>query len=232
MPEDPALFERHASDWWNERSAAFRSLHRIQRFRMARLEEWCGPFAGLRVVDLGCGGGLFAEAIAARGARVIGIDRGPRSLAAARQKPGGARAHYVQADLCRTPLRSQSADLVLLADVVEHVDDVAAAVAEAARLLRPGGRLFVNTLNRTLRARLLAVTLSESLRLVPPGTHDPRKFVQPVELLRHATTAGLELVRLEGESPRILSTIRHWAIEVRSSRDLSVLYSALFEKSA
>src|SRR5262249_10368653 len=166
------------------------------------------------VVDLGCGGGLMGVPLAENGVRVLGVDRSAPALreAAARKAP---RALFVCADLQRLPLRDGCADLALLCDVLGHVDDVGATVAAAARLLRPGGGLFVHTINRTLRARLLAVVLGEGLGLIPRGTHDPRRFVRPQELEALARVHGLAAERWYGERPRLLATLRTRTVQLR-----------------
>ena len=138
----------------------------------------------------------------------------------------------VRSSITATPLADASADVVLLADVLEHIEAPADAIAEAARILRPGGHLFVNTIDRSLRARLLAIWLGEGLGLIPRGTHRWRRFIRPRELVAMARQLGLTCVRLVGETPRLLATLRRWTIELRASRDTSVGYAALFEKPA
>ena len=119
---------------------------------------------------------------------------------------------------------------MLLADVVEHVPQWPSSILEAARLLRPGGVLYVNTINRTWRARYVAVRLAEGLGLVPRGTHDPALFVRPRELCAIADMAGLRCHRIEGEAPRLITTLRQRAIHLKASRSLAVAYAALFVK--
>lgn len=243
---DLSIYERHAGEWWDPRSAAFRSLHSVNEFRTELLCEWLGgagarALAGQVVVDLGCGGGLLAAPLLAAGARVVGVDRSLGSLRAATARlgtdsplraPATPAGCFVHGDLLQAPLADRSADLVLLADVLEHVDSVAAALGEAARLLRAGGLLYVNTINRTWRARLLAVEVAERLALVPRGTHDARKFVAPAELRLAAARHGLRLLRTQGESVDLLRTARRWAIALRRSEDLSIGYSALLVKES
>lgn len=227
---DLTLYDRHGDAWWDPDARAFASLRRVNAFRFGLLESWCGSWLrGARVVDLGCGGGLLAEPLAARGAHVLGIDTSLPSLrcAAARHRP---RCRYVRGDLLSAPVRSDWADLVLLADVLEHVDDPRAAVAEAARIVAPGGHLYVNTINRTRRARWLAVHLAEGVGLVPRGTHDADMFVTPDELSDYARGAGLTQVSVAGEAPDLWATVRHRAITLRHSRSLAVGYGALFAK--
>jgi 2-polyprenyl-6-hydroxyphenyl methylase/3-demethylubiquinone-9 3-methyltransferase len=227
---DLDLYERRAGEWWDERSHAFRSLHGVNRFRARLVGEWLGErLRGARVVDLGCGGGLLARAMLAGGASVVGIDLSHASLRAAREHLDGSSL-FVQGDASRAPVSTGCADLVLLADILEHMIDPAAALREAARLLRPGGLAYVNTINRGWRARLLAVTVAEGLGLVPRGTHDPALFIKPEELERAAASVGLALVRLQGEAPDLLRTVRRWTIELTKSASPAVIYSALLEK--
>lgn len=235
---DLTIYDTHATEWWNEASPEFRSLHRVQRLRASILDEWAGDeIVGRRVVDLGCGGGLMSEALAERGATVVGIDRSVPSLRAARDHVGsrpdadiGARVRYVVGDLRRVPLPASWADGVVLADVLEHLDRPHEALDEAARLLRTGGWLYASTINRTWRARALAVHLAEGLGFIPKGTHDPRLFVRPDELRRIALDRGLLVERLVGEVPDLWSAVRHRAVEMRSGRSTAIAYSVLLRK--
>jgi 2-polyprenyl-6-hydroxyphenyl methylase/3-demethylubiquinone-9 3-methyltransferase len=226
---DLTLYERHANAWWDPRSAAFRSLHAVNEYRVDLLRDWLGTrLDGLVVVDVGCGGGLLGLPLTRAGARIVGVDLSRGSLrTAARHVAGG----FACGDAQRLPLRTGAADIVLLADVIEHVPSPARALAEAARLLRPGGLCFVNTISRTRRATWLAVRIAEGLRLVPPGTHDPEMFVAPDELRRLAGAAGLVPRALQGESVDLWRTLRRRAITLRRGADLSVGYSCLFAKA-
>lgn len=225
---DLELYERHAGEWWNPRSAPFRSLHSVNEHRLSVLRAWLGGrFDGRVVADLGCGGGLLARPLAEAGARVVGLDLSAASLAQAKAR---VRGGFLRADALALPLAAHSVDIVLLADVLEHVADRRRVLREAARVLRPGGVAFVNTLNRTWKARVLAVQLAEGVRLIPRGTHDAELFVRPDELARDAWSAGLVLEALQGESVDVLRTLRRWAIALRASGDTSVGYSALLRK--
>jgi 2-polyprenyl-6-hydroxyphenyl methylase/3-demethylubiquinone-9 3-methyltransferase len=243
---DLTLYERHAAEWWEPGSRWFRSLRSVNEFRFGLLEQWLGPrLRGARVIDLGCGGGFLAEPLARAGARVIGCDLSAASVAAARRHAersdeaqsdgadaprGGAVAppRYVRADAIHPPFRERSADLVLLADVLEHLHEPSAAVHAAAALLRPGGHLYVNTISRSLRARLVAVTLAEGLGLIPRGTHDARLFIRPDELDRWSEAAGLERVRRVGESVRLAKTLATWTVHLRANETDRMAYSVLF----
>lgn len=227
---DLSIYEQRASEWWDPTSRAFRSLHSVNALREALLAGWLGDrLRGARTVDLGCGGGVLARGLARRGARIVGIDRSPKSLLAAAEHVAGS---FLVGDLRAVPLRTGVADVAILADVLEHVEEPRRAVAEAARVLKPGGMLYVNTINRTRRARWLAVHLAEGLGLVPRGTHDPALFVTPAELRHYGEQHGLQLLRIQGEPVRLLRTLRRWTIELAPGDDVSVSYSALFSRGA
>ncbi len=229
IPNDLDLYEREAHEWWNSCSHAFRSLHAVNEFRKGVLTRWLGDrHDGRTVVDLGCGGGLLSKFFVDAGARVAGIDVSRKSLVVARDR---VDAHFAQGDAQRTPFADATADIVLLSDVVEHVASPAAAMAEAARILRRGGSLFLSTLNRTHRARVLGVWIAEGLGLVPRGTHDADMFVTPEEVERWGRAHGLALVHIQGESIALRSTIRNWTVALRRGENCSVTYCALLRKA-
>ena len=231
MRNDLGIYERHAKLWWDSRSPWFRSLHGVNEFRTQLLRRWIkGPWNSLAIVDLGCGGGLLAETFAKEGAAVVGLDLGFHSLREARRHADerSLPVRYVHGDARHCPISGESADVVLLADILEHIGDYRRALAEAARIAKPGGRIYVNTISRTWKARWLAVGLAETLRLIPPGTHDPALFIRPSELEAVGLACGLRLTAIQGEAPRIFSTLRHWRVRLRRSTDVSVAYSALF----
>lgn len=214
--------------WWDPACRAFRSLRSVSTFRLELLHRWLpGSWRRRLVVDLGCGGGLLGVPLAAAGATVVGVDLARTALQAAAQR-GQAGFLPVAGDLGAAPIADRSADLVLLADVLEHVADPGAVVAAAARLLRPGGHLFVNTIHRTLQSRLFAITLGEGLGFIPRGTHRWRQFVTPTELDTSAQRAHLRLVRRTGERPLLGATLRQGAVVLRESSSLAVGYAALY----
>lgn len=230
MPaNDLSIYSEYAHEWWIPGSPRFGSLQNITPFRLALIREWCGGIEGKDIFDLGCGGGLLAVPLIQEGARVVGIDQSERSVAVAGAAAAGSGT-FACGDICSVPFPSQSADLVLLADVLDHIPSYPQALREAARLLRPGGKLFVSTLNRTWIGRLLTVVLGEGLRLIPPGTHDHRLFLKPEEIVSVATSLGLDTCHLQGEWPDFIQTIRHWSITLRKSRSTAVAYCLLFHK--
>lgn len=221
------LFDR--AGWWDPTCRAFASLRSVNAFRLALLREWLPGFCRGTVVDLGCGGGLLAVPLAAAGARVVAVDLG-RSAVREAAAHGGGGVQAVVGDIAQCPVVSGQADLVLLADVLEHVADPAPVVAEAARLLRPGGHLFVNTIARTLKARLLAIALGEGLGFIPRGTHRHDWFVAPAELERAANDAGLVRQLRCGERVAVVPTLWSRAVVLRKTRSLAVGYAVLYRK--
>ncbi|TAJ02091.1 MAG: methyltransferase domain-containing protein [Planctomycetota bacterium] len=233
---DLSLYDRHGAAWWRAEDRVFRSLRNVQRHRLDVLRGWLGArLSGARVVDLGAGGGLLAVPLAADGARVLALDRSATSLGAARDESArralrAAAPALARADLYHAPCASDRADLVLMCDVLEHLERPLDALREAARLLRPGGALFVSTLARTLRARLLGVCVAEGLGYVPRGTHDARLFVSHAHLLELGARVGLAGARVQGERVRVWRTLRAGAIELAAGPSLAVTYSALLVK--
>lgn len=231
VANDLSIYSEYADEWWNPRAPRFHSLQRITPLRLAVIEEWCGNLEGKTVADIGCGGGLIAVPLLERGAHVIGIDLSAKSLVVAQNK-ALRRGRFMVADACTVPLANESVDLVVLADVLDHVPDFERAIAEAARLIKPGGYVFTNTLNRTFRSWLLALVLGEGLRLIPPGTHDYRLFIRPAELIAAAERHGLRLIHSQGEFPKVIDTLLHWSIGLKRSSSMSVMYSMCFCRAA
>ena len=199
--DDPAA---EGSDrlWWDPAGPAA-VLHAMNRARLGFYLQALGDLRGRLLLDAGCGGGLVAKGLAAAGATVVGLDRSAASLGVARRAVGGGLLP-VAGRLERLPLADASVDAVVAADVLEHVPDLPAAVAELARVLRPGGRLLFDTINRTAWAWLVALLGAERLlRLIPRGTHDWRLFIRPAELDRLCRRAGLRAVATVGLAPRI-----------------------------
>lgn len=222
-----------APGWWSPDDRNYASLRAVNSVRLQYLfdwqRDWFGDSSPKTVVDFGCGGGLMAVPIARRGAKVVALDR---CLPALRE--GAAQAvsgvHFVCGDLTACPVQEGCADLVLLNDVLEHVDDPAATVAMAGRALRPGGAMFVNTINRTLRARVLAVWVAEGLGMIPRGTHSANQFVTPAELVDAALAASMRKTHEGGESPCLWASLRTGVVALRRSRSKAVGYCMGFQK--
>jgi 2-polyprenyl-6-hydroxyphenyl methylase/3-demethylubiquinone-9 3-methyltransferase len=221
---EAAKFGAFADRWWNP-GGPMRPLHRMNALRTGwiarRIEAEGMAWRGLALLDVGCGGGLAAEAFARRGAAVTGIDASAEAIGAARrhaERSGLAIDYRVAAP---EDLAAEGAlfDVVLALEVIEHVADRAAFLAALAALARPGGLVFLSTLNRTARSFLLAKLGAEYLlRLLPVGTHDWRGFVTPAELARGLRRAGLAVTDSTGMTMNPLTG--QW----RESRDLAVNY--------
>jgi 2-polyprenyl-6-hydroxyphenyl methylase / 3-demethylubiquinone-9 3-methyltransferase len=195
-----AKFAAHASDWWNPRGA-FRTLHEINELRVGYIDARA-PLAGKRVLDVGCGGGLLSEAMARRGASVLGIDRGAENLEAARTHAAdsGVAVDYALIDV-ETIAREQPGafDLVACLEMLEHVPEPERVVAACAALLAPGGAAFFSTINRNPKSFALAVVGAEYvLGLLPRGTHEYLKLIRPSELAAWCRHARLEVAELTG----------------------------------
>ena len=236
---DPAEIEKFsamAETWWDP-TGPFAPLHQFNPVRLSFIRSVAqahfgreggqlSPFSGLSLLDLGCGGGLLCEPMSRLGFAVTGVDASEKNIHI-------AQMHAEQQDLSvayrpgtAEILASEGLtfDVVLNMEVIEHVADPAAFLATLARLLAPGGVLFVSTVNRTPRAFLTAKLGAEYvLRLLPAGTHDYRRFVTPAELGRHLRAAGLRLSDIAGMAPDTLHG--GW----RASRDVGVNYIAMAE---
>jgi 2-polyprenyl-6-hydroxyphenyl methylase/3-demethylubiquinone-9 3-methyltransferase len=206
MPDenvDPAELKKFsdlAHRWWDPHGA-FRPLHELNPVRLEWIEHQ-RPLAGARVLDVGCGGGILAEAMSARGAQVLGIDLAGKSLQVARLHAleSGAKVEY-RAIAAEAFAQEQPAgfDLVTCMEMLEHVPDPASTIAACARLVRPGGQVVFSTINRNLKSFLFAIVGAEYvLRLLPRGTHDYLRFLRPSEIARSARASGLEVREVTG----------------------------------
>jgi 2-polyprenyl-6-hydroxyphenyl methylase/3-demethylubiquinone-9 3-methyltransferase len=210
MNADPAELEKFnslAARWWDP-AGEFRPLHDINPLRLDWIERHA-PLAALAVVDVGCGGGILAEGMARRGARVTGIDLADKPLRVAELH---LRESLLQVDYLKTSAddlagrRAGAFDVVTCMELLEHVPDPADMVAACARLVRPGGNVFFSTINRNPKSYLFAVVGAEYvLGLLPKGTHDYRRFIKPSELTRWCRAAGLRTQELVGMTYNPLS---------------------------
>ncbi|MDD3181608.1 MAG: bifunctional 2-polyprenyl-6-hydroxyphenol methylase/3-demethylubiquinol 3-O-methyltransferase UbiG [Alphaproteobacteria bacterium] len=221
--EEIARFSAQADQWWNPHGS-FRSLHELGPVRVAHICEQTSlhlprktiksglPLKGLRVLDVGCGGGLLSEAMAERGADVVGLDASVEAIAV-------ARAHAAQSSLT-IDYREGSAESLAKADeqfdvitafeIVEHVANLKSFIVALSQLLKPGGLLLIATVNRTKRSYLLGIVMAEYvLGWVPAGTHDWDKFVCPSEMVNLWGGVGIEALDITGLVYRPLSRSFH-----------------------
>jgi len=237
-PAEIEKFRRMAEEWWDPRGK-FRPLHRFNPVRLQFLKDrLCRhfgrdpkadrPLSGLRLLDIGSGGGLVAEPLTRLGAEVVGIDATARNVEVARlhAAEGGLAIDYRHAAAEELAEAGESFDAVLALEIVEHVASLEAFVAAAARMTKPGGLLVVATLNRTLKAFGLAIVGAEYvLGWLPKGTHDWRKFVRPSELEAAMRSSGLALAETVGVSYNPL--LDRWSL----GSDLDVNYLAVATKA-
>jgi 2-polyprenyl-6-hydroxyphenyl methylase/3-demethylubiquinone-9 3-methyltransferase len=206
-PADVARFTAIAGEWWDA-NGKFAPLHRLNPARLAFIRDQAlarfsrpararSPFAGLTLIDIGCGGGLLAEPMARLGFAVTAVDAGEENIAAARAhaEAGGLAIDYRCASIESLPAEAAGPfDVVLNMEVVEHTPDPAAFLRGAARLIAPGGLMIVATLNRTLKSLALAKLGAEYLlRWLPAGTHDWRRFIAPDQVRAILETEAVEI---------------------------------------
>ncbi len=197
LSADIGSFQQHGSAFWDVQGP-YRTLHQINPARLQFVERFV-VLSGLRVLDVGCGGGILSEALAERGASVLGIDLAESALQAAEAHRAGQAVEYRLESSRETAARGEVFDVVTCMEMLEHVADPAAVLRDIHALLKPGGWAFFSTINRTLKARLGAVYAAEYLlHLVPQGTHQYDWFIKPAELSRMAERAGLTPVAFCG----------------------------------
>lgn len=219
-------FEELASRWWDPHSE-FKPLHDINPLRLDYINGHA-PLAGRSAIDVGCGGGLLSEGMAALGAAVTGIDMGEAPLTVARlhQHESGVQVDYQRKTAEQMAAEHPAAfDVCACLEMLEHVPDPASVIRACAALVKPGGDVFFSTINRNPKAYLLAILGAEYvLQMLPRGTHDYARFIRPSELERWARGAGLQLRDLTGMTYNPLTA------EYRLGRDVDVNYLAWFRK--
>jgi 2-polyprenyl-6-hydroxyphenyl methylase/3-demethylubiquinone-9 3-methyltransferase len=219
-PAELEKFSKLAHRWWDPQGE-FRPLHDINPLRL----EWIAahaPLAGARALDVGCGGGILAEAMARKGASVTGIDLSEKALKVAQLHLHESKLaiHYEAVSADDLAARASGTfDVVTCMELLEHVPDPDAMVSACTRLARPGGHVFFSTINRNPKAYALAVLGAEYLLgLLPKGTHDYARFIKPSELARWCRAAGLRVEEIVGMTYNPLTRI------YRLGRDSDVNY--------
>ena len=228
-PAELAKFSELAHRWWDQDSE-FRPLHQINPLRLDWIDQLC-PVSGLRVLDVGCGGGILTDAMARKGAIATGIDLSTKALKV-------AQLHALEASTPNTTYREVSAealaaempgqfDVVTCMEMLEHVPDPGSVVQACAALVKPGGWVFFSTLNRNPKSFLFAIVGAEYvLKLLPRGTHEYAKFIRPSELLSYCRRSGLDLRESKGMEYNPF-TKRYWL-----SADTSVNYLLATQKAS
>jgi 2-polyprenyl-6-hydroxyphenyl methylase / 3-demethylubiquinone-9 3-methyltransferase len=227
-PAELAKFSELAHRWWDPQSE-FRPLHEINPLRLDWIQTHT-PLAGKRVLDVGCGGGILADAMARKDAQVLGIDLAQKPLKV-------AQLHAIEALTAGVEYREVSVealaaeqpvafDVVTCMEMLEHVPDPASVVRACAQLVKPGGWVFFSTINRNPKSFAFAIVGAEYLlNLLPRGTHEYLKFIRPSELAGYCRPASLELVQTRGIQYNPL-TRRYWL-----SADTSVNYLMATQKA-
>ena len=221
-----AKFEELAHRWWDPNSE-FKPLHDINPLRVDYIDQRAG-LDGKRVLDVGCGGGILSEAMAARGAKVTGIDMGEANLEVARLHllESGQEVEYERIPVERLAAeRPGHFDVVTCMEMLEHVPDPSSVIRACAALVKPGGHVFFSTINRNPKAYAFAIVGAEYLlRLLPKGTHDYAKFIRPSELDSWARGAELRIQDITGMVYNPLT--RRYSL----GRDIDVNYLAHYRK--
>ena len=231
-PTEVAKFEAMAAEWWNP-EGKFKPLHMLNPCRLdyitgqiaaefGRDMKVAKPFAGLRILDIGCGGGLLSEPMARLGAEVVGADAAARNIPVARlhAEQSGLAIDYRHTTAEDMAAAGEQFDVVLNMEVVEHVADPLAYLTACQQLLKPGGLMIASTLNRNPKSYLFAIIGAEQvMRWLPKGTHDWKKFITPDELYDLIRKAGLDPVDRKG----MVFNFAGWSWSL-SARDLSVNY--------
>lgn len=228
-PAEIAKFEELASRWWDKNSE-FKPLHDINPLRVGFIDR-IARLAGKRVIDIGCGGGILSEAMARRGAEVTGIDMGeaPLKVAKLHGLESGVKVDYQRITAEEMALAHPEAfDVVTCMEMIEHVPDPASVINACASLVKPGGQVFLSTLNRNPKSYLFAILGAERLlRLVPAGTHDFNKFVRPAELAGWVRENGLHITEMTGLTYNPLT--RQYRLD---PNDVDVNYMLATQKAA
>jgi 2-polyprenyl-6-hydroxyphenyl methylase/3-demethylubiquinone-9 3-methyltransferase len=227
-PAELAKFSDLAHRWWDTESE-FRPLHQINPLRLGWIEGLV-PLKGLRVLDIGCGGGILADAMARKGAEVLGIDLATKALKVAQLHALEAQTEGVQyREISAEALAAEQPgrfDVVTCMEMLEHVPDPSSIVKACAALVKPGGHVFFSTINRNAKAFLFAIVGAEYvLNMLPRGTHEYAKLIKPSELAGYCRASGLSLDQTRGMEYNPLT--RHYWL----SADTSVNYMLATQKS-
>ncbi len=232
-------FSAMAAEWWSP-TGKFRPLHKFNPVRLAYIRDRAAenfsrnpksakPLEGLRVLDIGCGGGLLSEPVARMGAEVVGADPSEKNIgiASTHAKASGVTVDYRAVTAEQLAEAGEAFDIVLNMEVVEHVADVELFMNTCAGMVRPGGLMFVATINRTMKAAALAIFAAENvLRWLPRGTHQYEKLVRPEELEKPLVANGLEIIDRTGVFFNPLAN--QWNL----SKDMDVNYMLLAKRPA
>ena len=234
-----ARFSAIAAEWWSP-TGKFRPLHKFNPVRLAYIKEQVcqhfkldpsklKPFKGLRILDIGCGGGLLCEPMSRLGAEIVGADASETNIEVAKihAEQTGVTVDYRATTSEALAAEGEQFDIILNMEVVEHVADVDLFMASCCEMVKPSGLMFIATINRTAKARMLAIFMAEKvLRWLPVGTHEFEKLVKPEELEEAFTKGGMSLLDESGVTYN--PVLDRWS----KSKDMDVNYMMLATKPA
>lgn len=237
--EEIARFSALAAEWWNP-TGKFRPLHKFNPVRLTYIKEQvcqhfnldpnsAKPFAGLRFLDIGCGGGLLCEPMARLGAEIVGADASETNIEVAKihAAQSGVTVDYRATSAEDLADANEQFDVILNMEVVEHVADIDLFMASCCKMVKPGGLMFIATINRTPKARLLAIFMAEQvLRWLPIGTHEYEKLVKPEELYNALSVSGMSVMDETGVTYNPI--LDRWG----KARDMDVNYMILGSRPA
>jgi 2-polyprenyl-6-hydroxyphenyl methylase/3-demethylubiquinone-9 3-methyltransferase len=235
--EQVEWFSQRAAEWWDP-TGKFKPLHKFNPVRLAYIRDRACenfgrdpkahlPLSGLRVLDIGCGGGLLSEPVARMGATVVGADPSEKNIgiASTHAAETGTSVDYRAVTAEQLAEAGESFDIVLNMEVVEHVADVDFFISTCAKMVRPGGMMFIATINRTFKAGALAIFAAENvLRWLPKGTHQYEKLVRPEELEKPLNAGGMHVIHRTGVFYNLLQD--RWNL----SSDMDVNYMLLAKR--
>lgn len=236
-PKEVEKFSKIADEWWSE-TGKFKPLHKFNPVRINFIKNTIPKYLAensnldekslaLKILDVGCGGGLIAEPFAKLGAEVTAIDASAKNIEVAKihAQKSQLKINYQVATAEELAQKNEQFDVVFALEVIEHVADVKKFVSSCSKLVKPGGLLFIATINRTLKSLALAkIAVEYVLRWLPKGTHDWKKFLKPSEINFEATQSNLDLQVLRGFSYNILNDV--WS----ESENLDMNYVMVFSK--
>lgn len=223
-------FEVQADKWWDE-NGPFELLHKMNPIRLQYIKDHLGPIKGQKAIDIGCGGGILTMPMSRMGLDVTGIDSGPKNIEIAKSKATAAELNirYYAASLesfANLLEHREQYDIVTCMEVIEHVNDYKLFLVQLSKLIKPGGSLFISTINRTIKSYLSAIVGAEYiLNIVPKGTHEWAKFLKPSEITDVVKVCDLTLQNIQGITLDIIK--REWF----KSDCVSINYIMCFRKN-
>jgi 2-polyprenyl-6-hydroxyphenyl methylase / 3-demethylubiquinone-9 3-methyltransferase len=232
MAIDNQWYNELGDKWW-DRDGLVGPLHYINPARFGYFKNVTGNLQGVKVLEVGCGGGILAESFAREGALVTGVDLSRSSLAAARRHSASGKMYidYANAGGESLPFLDSSFDVVVSADFLEHVSNLDSVVEECSRVLKPSGLFLYDTINRTLRSRIVAIWLFERIiRVIPRHAHDPNMFIKPAELREVMSRHGIRNRETRGLGPKgsmlsaLVGFLNHSQVAFGITNDTGISY--------